>query len=510
MKAEEVLAQYNAGNREFSALDLSEANFSGANLSGANFTGANLTVVNLTGANLSHINFTNAKLNVAKLSGANLNQAKLNGANLNVANLTLADLSQAELIHAALIKAELSRAELSGANLMGANLSNADLKDAKLRQANLSQANLSRADLRRATLTAANLNEANLNSSDLTGADLTGVDLSNAELRQANLSRANLQGANLSGANLRWADLSGAKLSGANLTGADLSNATLLNATLVHVDLTRANLTGVDWAGADLSGSILTGAKLYGVPPFGIKLEGINCRWVDLSPNGDQSKVYHFKTDDCHEFFNETPPTVQIVVEDRLNADANYALAVIYQQIARRCGIALPPPSITLNRRRTTLVFELDYDDQFLLIAYIAILPFEDAEVTQRNILDLAKLVSTYELNADPEKLNRFQLLVTQLSQQVQQVNEAKVLQFMPAALRKISFFKAPTKTVLINSSNQVLTPYHNPMFGKQQIEIASQQPDDLLDNFHQPPTFPLPTAAAITEFVKGFHQIHY
>ncbi|MCY7274455.1 MAG: pentapeptide repeat-containing protein, partial [Phormidesmis sp. CAN_BIN44] len=437
-----------------------------------------------------------------------------NGAKLNVANLTMADLREAKLVQAELIKAELTRSDLSGADLRGANLSNADLRDAKLRYANLSQTNLSRADLRHAILTEANLEQANLTSSDLSSTDLTGADLNHAELRQTNLSRANLQGANLSGANLRWADLSGAnlrwadltgaKLSGANLTGADLSHATLLNATLVHVDLTRANLANADWSGADLSGSTMTGIKLHGVSPFGIKTAGATCRWIDLSQNGDQSQIYTFATDSCQEYFNETPPIVEVVIDARLDTDANCALAVTYQQVARQCGFLAPPPEIEVHLRRTTLTFRLERDEQLLIAAYVAIFPFEDNKITQQTLMDLLHQIPTQKLSQDAGKIQQFQQLVTVLSQQVQQVNAVKLLQSIPIALKKMTFFQAPTKTVLVNSNNQRLTLYHNPKFGKH--PIATSQSDEVLSALNQIQSFKPPSLETAIEFVKGFH----
>jgi uncharacterized protein YjbI with pentapeptide repeats len=522
MKAEEVLEKYGAGSRAFSTLNLREANLSGVNLSGADLSRADLSVANFTGANLSQTNLSQAKLNVAKLNGTNLSKANLTGANLNVANLTLADLTGADLTNAELIKAELTRAELSGAILKGANLSNADLRDVKLRYADLRQANLSRANLRHAVLTSASLEQANLTSSDLSGADLTGVDLTRAELRQTNLSRTNLQGANLSGANLRWADLSGAdlrwadlsgtKLSGANLTGANLSHAILLDATLVHVDLTRANLAGADWAGADLSGSTLTGVKLHAVPPYGVKTEGATCRWIDLSLNGDQSRIYQFLTDDCREYFNETPPTVQIVVDDRLNTDAHCGLAVTYQQIARQCGALVPPPNLTVRRRRTTLAFELERDEQLFIAAYIAIFPFEDARFSQKNILELIQQIPTQEIHnslgngsgTGLGNLRQFQKLVTRLSQQTQQVDGVKLLQSIPIAIKKIPFFQSPTKVTLLNSNNQALTIYHSPKFGKHSIPLA---PAEQSLNLPLVKEFELPSVEEALAFIRGFHH---
>jgi uncharacterized protein YjbI with pentapeptide repeats len=513
MKAEEVLREYAAGKRDFPGVNLTEANLSGANLSGANLSGANLSVANLSGANLSSANLTKAKLNVAKLNGANLSRANLYEAVLNVANLTLADLNGAELSDASLVRAELSRAELSGANLTRTNFSGADLKDAKLRNVNLANANLSRADLKWTTFTAANLSQANLHGTDLSSADFGGADLSNTELRQANLSRTNLRGANLSNANLRWADLSGAdlsgadlsgaRLSGANLTGANLSNTILLDTTLVHVDLTRANLIGVDWARADLSGSTLTGAKLYGTPRYGVKTDGLICEWVDLSPQGDQSKIYRLDAEAHRTFFRETPPSVQITVDAMLDLDAHHALALSYRQIGQHYKLPSSPPNIQVGHRRTTLTFEIENDSELFLLSHIVILPFVDAAETRKVAIALIKLTRSKELANSLGNPERFQQLTSSLNDLLAKANEFSLSEDSLRILRKIKFFQAPTKTTLINSSGRALTIYTHPMFGKRTI------PSD--------PTFmplisqtkrssELPSLTTLVDFIRGFH----
>jgi len=86
--AYQVIKQYHEGKREFTGLDLSEANLSEANLSGANLTEANLTEANLFKANLTGVNLSGADLCYANLSGANLLDTNLNNANLWRANLT--------------------------------------------------------------------------------------------------------------------------------------------------------------------------------------------------------------------------------------------------------------------------------------------------------------------------------------------------------------------------------------------------------------------------------------
>jgi uncharacterized protein YjbI with pentapeptide repeats len=520
MNAEEILKRYAEGDRDFTQVILLEANLSGANLHQANLTEANLSVANLSGSNLSGAKLNRAKLNVTKLSGANLHKANLTEANLNVANLTLADLSEAEMSQASLIRAEMARADLSGANLSRANLSGADLRDAKLRNAILTDVNLSRADLKWTTLTAANLARANLHATDMSSADFSGADLSNTELRQANLSCTNLCGANLSGANLRWADLSGAdlswadlseaKLSGANLTGANLTNANLFGTSLVHVDLTRANLMGVDWSGADLSGATLTGAKLYGVLQFGIKTEGMVCDWIDLSRNGDQSDIYRFTSNNPKTFFHEKPPTVSVVIDAPMNSQAHHALAAIYRQVVQSSPIALPPPNLQIGRRRTTLTFEMDSDDQLFMTAYGAILPFGDADKTQKSTIALVKLLTKMVKSSDSiSRLldpARFAQLGPKLEHTLEMAEALKPPVETLKLTQGISFFQASTRTTLINSSSQTLNAYSHPMFGKRLVESTDLTLLPIVGQSDRP--FSLPELTLLIDFVKGFHFI--
>ncbi|MCU0548464.1 MAG: pentapeptide repeat-containing protein [Leptolyngbya sp. Prado105] len=491
MNAEELLEQYAADLREFSGLNLSGVNLPGVNLSRSTFHQANFATSKITNADFSHSSFEYAKFHGA--------------------TLTLSDFSHTNLQHADLSNTELTRADFSSGDLRSANLSYADLRDAKLRGSNLQRANLSRADLRYAKLISANLHGANLTNSELSSTDLSGADLRYAELRQATLNRANLQGANLrganlrwadlSGANLRWADLTGAKLSGATLTGVDLSHAILLNATLVHVDLSRSNLAYVDWTGADLSGSNLTGAKLYSVSPFGIKTAGATCRWIDLSQNGDQSQIYQFISEDLSEYFHESPPIVEIVIDDRLSSDAHCALAVAYQQLARQKN-GITPPQIEIHKRRTILRFALDRDEDLFSTAFIAILPFSDAKVTQDNLLSLLKSVPYQEID-DSIGLQAFHVLVATLSDSIQKIDTSKLLQAIPIAIQKIRFFQTPTRLTLSNSFQRSLTIYDSPQFGKRRIKYAKAEEEFAFLN--QPIEFVLPSQVEAIEFLQGF-----
>lgn len=521
MTVEELLEQYAAGVLNFSGVDLAEANLSGVKLSGVNLSNANLSIVNLSGANLSEANLSNAKLNVARLSGANLSNAILNNASFNVANLIRADLSRAQLKKASLIRAELIRADLSRADLSQADLTSADLREATLRQANLRQANLSGALLRGASLTGANLEMANLNSTDLSRSDLSGANLRDTELRQANFSHANLSGADLGGANLRWgdlrganlrwADLSGAKLSGANLIGADLSNANLTNTSLIHADLTQAKLIRTEWIGADLTGAILTGAKLYATSRFGLKTEGMTCEWLDLSPTGDRSIIQKFDSEDSRDFFNETPPTIRIIVDAALEHEANFAIAGAYYQIAQEYQALKQPPSIESGRRRTVFTFYLDSDEALFSTAYIVILPFLDAASTQKNISSLVEMINSEVVaNQDfksPDMVKQLNILVEQA---ISQATTIKQMKKNIAVAAKLNFCQAPTQIILTNSSAHNLIVHDHPNFGKRFINrstLNTSAYDDISDNSTK---YILPSLAIVIDFFKGFHYISH
>jgi uncharacterized protein YjbI with pentapeptide repeats len=519
MDVEELLVKYAGGERNFAGINLIEANLSGVNLSGVNLSGANLSVSNLSGANLSGANLTGAKLNVARLSGVNLSKAILVKANFNVANLIRADLGGADLTQAVMIRAELIRAELSGANLRGANLSGADLREATLRQANLTRASLNEANLRGAFLTGAIMEQANLNGIDLSRTDLTGSNLREAELRQANLSRTNLSGAEMSGANLRWADLSGAnlrwadlsnaKLSGSNLMGADLSNANLLNASLVHADLTQARLIKADWIGADLTGAVLTGAKLHAVSRFGLKTEGMTCEWVDLSPDGDRSQIFRLTNEDSRKFFNESLPTVRIIIDAPIDLDANLVLATTYRFISQKYSAIAQPPSIEVSSRRTILTFRTDSNDQLFNIAYVVMLPFGDASAAHRSIITLIQNLQGQSLDSVSQKLpKRVKQISVGLSRIISQIGTIDLAKTIPGLKEKEEFFQAPIQTILSNSSDQNLHLYHHPSFGKRLMNQSNLISNPNTNSPMPPPESPLPAIASVIDFIKEFDYL--
>lgn len=472
LKAYAIAKKYREGERDFQNINLNEINLRRIILAGANLSGASLSVANLSDADLTQVNLSRSNLNVARLSNANLTQAILNQATINVANLIRANLTEAQLIGSLLIKAELIRATLTKANFTQANLNGADLRETKLQQTNFSGANLNGANLRGASGALTNFTRADLRGADLVKANLPKADFTYAELRQVNLTYANLSGADLSRANLRWTDLQGAdlrganlteaNLSGANLSGANLSSAVLVKASLVHADLSQANLIRATWGGADLSGATLTGAKLYQVSRFNLKADEITCEWVDLSANGDHSEVYHFDQQTLKKFFNQTRPMVEIVVNAPLDQDANLILAKIYHTIAESFSVMKCPPSLEVGDRLTKITFIANQEQDLFAISCMAILPFDDASQTQKNIVNLLR-----QIQDSPLKKERRLQLLSSMSQVIAKVNDIKKIARSFRLELNSSFFSKPTQTKLTNSSQKMLIVYENSQGGK-------------------------------------------
>ena len=502
LKRFELVKKYTEGNRDFTGINLNEANLSRINLSHSILKKASLFVTNIGGANLSECDFTEANLNVARLSSTNLTRAILNGATLNVANLVQANLTEAQLIGASLIRSELIRAELSKANFSAANLAQADLREVKMTGANLSGANLSGANLRGASALSANFEEANLYGADLTKAELKEVNFSNADLTQASLHQVDLSGADLSGANLKWADLSGAnlngadlsdaKLSGANLNLADLSNTNLANASLVHADLTETNLINADWVGADLTGATLTGAKIYLVPRFGVKVDEITCEWVDISPRGDRTQIQKFNSpSESRRFLNHTPGLVKIVVDALLDYSANSTLATAYSEIAENYGPMSCPPNIEVGYRRTILTFRFDSDEHLLAAAFLAIIPFNDALETQKNLMAICKIIESQNLGK-----KRIVQLCKALNSARDNLNEViKMLRIALNPGQEIKFFQSPTQTILISSGQETLMVNSHPSFGRRGANSQESK-------------FSLPIGQKVVDFLASFDYV--
>jgi uncharacterized protein YjbI with pentapeptide repeats/WD40 repeat protein len=191
--AQDFLAAFQNGRRNFSGINITNADLSGANLAGVKLHKANLRGTNLSGADLTEADLTSADLQNVNLTHSILRHANLKGCDLQQATLKEVDWYQVNLSWANLTQQDLSEANLQGVNFRGANLSQANLS-----KANLSEAQLDATNLQSAILASANLQLAYLHYTDLTQANLRQADLTEADLKGAVLVRADLRGAEFS------------------------------------------------------------------------------------------------------------------------------------------------------------------------------------------------------------------------------------------------------------------------------------------------------------------------
>jgi uncharacterized protein YjbI with pentapeptide repeats len=144
--AEELLARYADGERNFAGIELIQsAEEPQDNM--IDLRGAILPNINLRGAYLRQADLTQADLTGADLFGVSLELAWLNSAIIRDANLYSANLSWCDLTEADLRGTDLNHMNASFAKFCGANMggfSYAILPHANFRSADVSQINICR------------------------------------------------------------------------------------------------------------------------------------------------------------------------------------------------------------------------------------------------------------------------------------------------------------------------------------------------------------------------------
>ena len=126
VKAQELIRQYQGGERDFVLRSLRRCELSGTDLYGINLSGSELR-----GCDLSQAKLTGARLRRADLSWANLSGADLSGADLGSADLRAADLREANLSYANLEHAKVSPEQLAeAATLDGAIMPDGETHEA--------------------------------------------------------------------------------------------------------------------------------------------------------------------------------------------------------------------------------------------------------------------------------------------------------------------------------------------------------------------------------------------
>jgi uncharacterized protein YjbI with pentapeptide repeats len=91
--AEEFLARYQSGERDFRGVDLSGVDLSGSELRNVVLSGADLRGANLTGIKWSHTNFSGAILHDVILNQANISNGVMDGTSFNANGTEFLDCS---------------------------------------------------------------------------------------------------------------------------------------------------------------------------------------------------------------------------------------------------------------------------------------------------------------------------------------------------------------------------------------------------------------------------------
>ena len=122
MDREEFLKRYNDGERDFSGIEIRDADLSNISLYEAILRGAKLINVDLNRVCFYQADLSEADLSGCNLSNASLTKANLTKADLSDANLTEANLQEANLRNAILTNTDLKFTELIGADLTGTKI----------------------------------------------------------------------------------------------------------------------------------------------------------------------------------------------------------------------------------------------------------------------------------------------------------------------------------------------------------------------------------------------------
>jgi len=232
--------------------------------------------------------------------------------------------------------------------------------------------------------------------------------------------------------------------------------------------------------------------------------------WVDLSPTGDHSIIQYFNSLDSRDFFNETPPTIQIIVDRPLDYEANFVLAGAYYQIAQQYRELKQPPNIEIGHRRTVFTFQVDSDESLMPIAYVAILPFKDAAITQKSICTVVEMIISEDIAKlgikAPECVKKLTTLLEQAMENAATINRMKKKLEIAA---KFNFFQAPTQTILTNSSAKNLVLHNHPNFGKKFINHSDVTSSVFGEISTEAEKFMIPPRSMVVNFFQGFHYIN-
>lgn len=285
MTANELIAQYAGGRRDFRAVNLGQQDLfaatlahshpelfatdlselvaarapsahrplRGPNLPGIDMAGSILTDCDFRRSNLPQALFKGAdarfiKLGRTDLSGADLSGADFRHANLDGCNLTGANLTESRFDHCSARATLFDRTHLWNTSFIGANLSGAQLINLDIASSDFSAARFNAASVSQSRWTQTRLRSAHLVGTRFTKVAFHDCDLSHASVRGALFTRTMLVETKMTNSTISQTSFERAYLSKVGLARAEIADTQIKNSLFKHVHLqnTRIHAPAMD------------------------------------------------------------------------------------------------------------------------------------------------------------------------------------------------------------------------------------------------------------------------
>jgi uncharacterized protein YjbI with pentapeptide repeats len=192
--AEEFLARYQAGERDFRGIDLSGVDLSGSEWRDINLSGADLGGANLTGVKWSHINFSGADLRDANLTGSLITSGGMYGASFNANGAEFIDC----YMMGAWIEGSLENTTISRCDLLGASFNHTVIQNVKFIDNRMSgcffEARIENVEFIECDLSGSFITDSTFRSIRLEKSDLRGVTFYQTPIQLCQFIKSDLRG----------------------------------------------------------------------------------------------------------------------------------------------------------------------------------------------------------------------------------------------------------------------------------------------------------------------------
>ena len=254
--------------------------------SNINLINADLSYIDLSGCNFSNANLCQANLSYSDLEDTKFNNAKLIGTNLYNARLTYSEMSKTDLR-----KASLKYTYFDGASLNYIKLSNIDCNNS-FEYSKIANTVFREIIFKRSTFLHCIFDNVMFRNCDLRNICFRGISCQKAIYENCHLvsaefsycqdknNRVTFKNSNLENTDFRFSDLRGITFDNVNLKGVDFRWCDLTGVDFTSLDVRGANFTRCTFINNNLDKANTEGAKFNSIdsprfPPHGLKAQDI-------------------------------------------------------------------------------------------------------------------------------------------------------------------------------------------------------------------------------------------